>query len=219
LIVGTSSILNFTVKSDTQKVLIGTTTEYSWQSFLSPISLSNRATTSIAGIHGEYDINPTAGGVQIGNRFVVNVKPTTNANTAVGEVVRMIDNTSLSNTVRGIEVVSSAGSNSAGINTGVRTTGATFGLQALTTGNAGGSLQPAAIYGENTNSTQGDILRLYTASMTTASSFASFFQETSAFSGIGLLMNFGKGGGSFTGNFADFKKNDVLCLRLIITES
>jgi hypothetical protein len=41
--------------------------------------------------------------------------------------------------------------------------------------------------------------------MTTATSVAQFYQDTSAFSGTGLLMNFGNGGGSFTGNFADFQ--------------
>ncbi|MDO8630545.1 MAG: hypothetical protein Q7R41_08625, partial [Phycisphaerales bacterium] len=45
--------------------------------------------------------------------------------------------------------------------------------------------------------------------MTTATSVAQFFQESSAFSGAGLLMNFGKGGGSFTGKFLDFQVNDA----------
>jgi hypothetical protein len=121
----------------------------------------------------------------------------------------MQDDTALANTVRGLEVVSSVGSNSFGINTGIRTTGATFGIQAFTTGYAGGVSAPAAVYGESTGTTTGDVLRLYSGTMTTAPSMATFYQEISTFSGTGLLMDLGANGGSFTGNFINLRKNAV----------
>jgi hypothetical protein len=166
---------------------------------------SNGSTTAIAGIHGEYTINPSAGGTQIGNRFVMNEAPTSVANTSVNQIIRSIDNTTLANTVRGIEVVSNAGSNTAGTNTGIRTTGATFGLQAFSSGLAGGVALPAAIYGESDGTTQGDVLRLYSNTMTTAPEMAQFYHDTTTFSGTGLLMSFATGSGTFSGNFVDFQ--------------
>ena len=50
---------------------------------------ANGSTSAIAGILGGYTFNPTAGGVQVGNRFVVTNSPTTTANTAVGEIIRI----------------------------------------------------------------------------------------------------------------------------------
>jgi hypothetical protein len=164
---------------------------------------------AIAGMSEMYTFNPSAlNTVQVGDRLVVLNNPSTATNTAVAQIIRTIDNSALSNLVRGIEVVASAGTNTYGVNTGIRATGHTFGLQGLTTGNAGGTSTPAAIYGENTGTTQGDVLRLYTSTMTTASSVAQFYQEGSTFSGTGLLMNFAKGSGTFNGNFLDFKIND-----------
>ena len=166
---------------------------------------SSGATTSIAGIFGNFTFNPTSGGTQVGNRFVVNNAPTTNANTAVNQIVRTVDNTSLANTVRGIEVVSNAGSNTAGINTGLYAQGATFGLQAVSSGLAGGVLEPSAIYGESQGTTDGNILRLYSSTMTSAPYMAQFYHETSAYTGTGLYMDLGEGGGSFTGSFIDLQ--------------
>jgi hypothetical protein len=172
---------------------------------------SNGSTTAIAGIHGEYTFNNggTAGYTQVGNRFVVNNAPTTNSNTSINEIIRTIDNTSLANTVRGIEVVSNAGSNTAGTNTGIRTTGATFGLQAFSSGLGGGVSLPAAIYGESTGTTQGDVLRLYTGTMTSALAMQEIYHDTSTFTGAGLLMDMAKGSGTFSGNFLDFQNNSV----------
>lgn len=172
---------------------------------------SNGSTTAIAGIHGDYTFNNggSSSFVQVGNRFVFNNAPTTNSNTMVGEIIRTVDNTTLANLVRGIEITSSAGSNTAGTNTGIRTTGATFGIQAITTGLAGGVSAPAAIYGENTGTTQGDILRLYSNTMTSAAQMAYFYHDTTTFSGTGLLMDFATGSGTFSGNFVDFQNNNV----------
>jgi hypothetical protein len=93
------------------------------------------------------------------------------------------------------------------VNTGIRSVGHTFGVQALTTALAGGSSTPAAIYGESTGTTIGDILRLYSGTITSAPSIAQFFHENSAFTGAALLMDLGNGGsGSFSGNFLDLKR-------------
>ena len=200
---------------DAGQVLIGATTATTGSlSKLNIISsmASNGSTTAIAGIHGEYTINPTAGGTQVANRFVMNNAPTNaTANTSINQIVRTIDNTTLANLVRGIEVVSNAGSNTAGTNTGIRTTGATFGIQALTNAAAGGVSLPAAIYGESTGTTQGDILRLYTGTMTSAPSIFQIYHDTSAFTGAVLLVDMAKSGGgtSFSGNFLDFQNASV----------
>ena len=170
---------------------------------------ANGATTAIAGILGGYTFNPTAGGVQVGNRFVVTNSPTTTANTGVGEILRMVDNTTLSNLIRGLDITSNGGSNTAGTNTGLRAAGATFGIQGITNAVAGGVSVPAAIYGESTGTTQGDVLRLYSNTVTSANSFATFYHDTSAFSGTGLLMDFATGSGTFTGNFIDLQNNNA----------
>src|SRR3989338_8289462 len=86
-----------------------------------------------------------------------------------------------------------AGSNTAGTNTGIRTTGATFGIQAITTGGAGAVALPAAIYGESTGTTQGDILRLFSSTITSTQQMAYFYHDTSTFTGTGLLMDFATG--------------------------
>jgi len=169
------------------------------------------STSAIAGLHGLYTFNPsTADTVQVGNRIVITNSPGASVtNTAVGEIIRMIDDSNRSNLVRGLEVVASAGSNPYGVNTGIRATGHTFGIQGITTALAGGTSTPAAIYGESTGTTQGDILRLYTETMTTAPAMATLFQQTSTFSGTGLLMDLARGGGTFNGNFVDFRNNEV----------
>jgi collagen type VII alpha len=198
------------------KFMLGTTTNFSLAKLLLDASTGNAtgSTFAIAGINGNYTLNPsgvaTSTSVQVGNRFVINNAPVTNANTAVGEIIRMVDNSGLANTVRGIEVVANAGSNTQGVNTGVRTTGATFGIQAFTSGLGGGSSNPAAVYAENTGTTQGDVMRLYTASMTGSTTYmAQLYQEISAFTGTGLGMNFGLAGGSFTGNYLNFRNNNA----------
>lgn len=174
------------------------------------------STTAIPGIFGNYTFSPTAGGTQVGNRFVINNAPTTNANTSVGQIVRTIDNTALANLVRGIEIVSNAGSNTAGTNTGLRATGATFGVQGITNGAAGAVALPAALYGESTGTTQGDILRLYTQTMTSAPAIAQIYHDTSTFSGAAILIDMAVGSGSFTGNFLDFQENNVQ--RFLVTD-
>ncbi|MFA7285699.1 MAG: hypothetical protein WC011_02535 [Candidatus Paceibacterota bacterium] len=214
---GATTNLGLNVDSG-QTLLGGTTLSSGTLAKLNIVSTmaSNGVTTAIAGIHGDYTFNNGGASsyVQVGNRFVFNNAPTTNANTMVGEILRVIDNTTLANLVRGIEITANAGSNTAGTNTGIRTTGATFGIQAITNGAAGGASLPAAIYGENTGTTQGDVLRLYSNSITTAPQMAQFYHNTSTFSGTGLLMDFAEGSGTFSGNFLDFQKNNTTLFKV-----
>jgi hypothetical protein len=197
--------------NNTGRVFIGSTSETTSGAklALTGTTSANGSTAGVIGAIGNYTFNPTAGGVQVGNRFVVTNSPTTTANTAVGEIVRMVDNSTLANLVRGLDITSNAGSNTAGTNTGLRASGATFGLQGVTNALAGGVSVPSAIYGESTGTTQGDILRLYSNTVTSANSFATFYHDTSTFTGTGLLMDFATGSGTFSGNFADFQKNNT----------
>ncbi len=210
---------NLGLNVDAGQVLIGGTTlstgTLAKLNIVSTMS-GNGSTTAIAGIHGDYTFNNGGASsyVQVGNRFVFNNAPTTNANTMVGEVLRVVDNTSLANLVRAIEITANAGSNTAGTNTGIRTTGATFGIQAITNGAAGSVSQPAAIFGESTGTTQGDILRLYSTSMTSAPQMAYLYHDTSTFTGNGITMDFATGSGTFSGNFVDFQKNNTTLFRV-----
>jgi hypothetical protein len=178
--------------------------------FIDGSTSASGAASAVAGIHEILTFNPsTSNTTQVGNRLVLQNAPTSATNTAVANLIRVIDSSNLSNLVRGMEIVANAGNNTWGVNTGLRATGNTFGVQGITTGLAGGTSTPAAIYGENTGTTQGDVLRLYSSSMTSAPSMATFYQESSAFSGNGLTMNFGKSLGSFTGNFLSLQVNDA----------
>ncbi len=207
---------NIGLNVDGGQVLIGGTTLTSGTlAKLNIVSTmaSNGSTTAIAGIHGDYTFNNggTAGFVQVGNRFVFNNAPTTNSNTMVGETIRTVDNTSLANLVRGIDITSNAGSNTAGTNTGLRAIAGTYGVQAITAGTAGGVAVPAGLYAENTGTTQGDVARFYTGSMTSAASMLSVYHDTSAFTGDAILIDMAVSGGStsFTGDFLDFKNASV----------
>ncbi|MDP3784687.1 MAG: DUF5011 domain-containing protein, partial [bacterium] len=148
-------------------------------------------------------------GTRFGNRMVLMNNPTQAANTLVGQFIRVIDDSGLSNTVRGLEIQAHSGTTTSGANTGLRATGKTFGVQGLTTGTAGASLVPAGVYAENQSTSTGQVLRVFT-STTTTGDLALFFQEgTQNFSGSGLKMNFGKGTGPFTGYFLNLQTNDV----------
>jgi hypothetical protein len=190
---------------------IGTTTNASLARFFIDATMSQSgATTAVAGVHEIYTFNPsTSNTVQVGNRLVVQNTPTSATNTAVAQIIRIIDSSSLSNLTRGLDITASGGNNTYGVNTGLRASGHTFGVQGVTTGLAGGTSTPAGLYGENTGTTNGDVLRLYTSTMTTATSVAMFYHEGSAFSGTGLYMDFARGSGTFTGNFLDFRVNDA----------
>jgi hypothetical protein len=198
---------------DSGRVLIGLTSETVSASKLyiqaTNSDSSGGATAAVAGVHENLTFSPSGGGTQVGNRMVISNAPTTSANTSIGEIIRTTDNTTLANTVRGLEIVSSVGTNTAGTNTGLRATGATFGVQGITTGLAGGVSGPAALYGEMQGTTQGDALRLYSNTITSAPQMAYFYHDTTTFSGNGITMDFATGSGSFTGNFVDFQNNNV----------
>jgi hypothetical protein len=110
--------------------------------------------------------------------------------------------------VRGLEVQAWSGSNTYGINTGIAGFGKTFGIHGATDATAGGISQPAAVFADLDNgsaTTAGNAIRAYTDNATSAN-LVSFYQETSAFTGSGLIMNFGNNSGSFTGNFLNLQK-------------
>ncbi len=209
---GTTTNIGLNV-DEGQTLLGGTTLTSGTLAKLNIVSTmaSTGSGTAIAGIHGDYTFNNggTASYVQVGNRFVFNNAPTTNANTMVGEVIRTVDNTTLANLVRGVEIVSNAGTNTAGTNTGLRSTGGTFGVQAITNGSAGGVALPAGLYAENTGTTQGNAARFYTGTMTSAPSMLNVYHDTSTFTGAGLLMDMAVSTGTFSGNFLDFKNASV----------
>lgn len=130
------------------------------------------------------------------------------ATTAIGQIIRMDDTPSSgtpANLIRGLEIVASVGSNTAGTNTGIRSTGKTFGVQAITTGAAGGVALPAGLYAENTGTTQGDVARFYTGSMTSAASMLNVYHDTSTFTGDALIMDMAVGSGTFSGDFLDLR--------------
>lgn len=197
------------------RVLIGTASDTSSISslYMSRALVNENGSTGagVAGLHQDFTMNPTSGTpVQVANRLTVSNTTGSVASTQVGQIIRMTDSTSsLANTIRGLEVVASAGTNTSGTNTGIRSTGATFGVQAITTGSSGAVFAPAALFAETQGTTQGDALRLYTTSLTSAPSLANFFQSTSTFTGTGLLMDFASGSGTFSGDFANFKNNSV----------
>ncbi|RJQ29412.1 hypothetical protein C4571_01620, partial [Candidatus Parcubacteria bacterium] len=186
------------------RLAIGTTT------FTGSISIqsSTAAATGVAGIFEDLLIDTTVGGTfQFGDRQLVKVSSTAST-TAIGTFIRMTDDTSLANNVQGLQVQAYSGSNNQGVNTGILSFGRTFGIQGITTGEAGGVAEPAGVYAELQNGTQGNALRAYSATSTTAT-LVQFFQESSAFSGSGLLMNFGNSGGSFTGNFMNLQRGAI----------
>jgi hypothetical protein len=169
---------------------------------------SGGSLVTVAGLYQESLLNPSASGnFQFGNRHIVNIAPTASSS-MVGEFVRTVDNTTLNNTVRAMELQAWSGTNVQGINTGLFAAGRTFGVQAISNGTAGGIATPAAIFGEITTSTQGQALRLYSQYIASSSQdLALFYQEVSTFQGTGLKMDFARTGGTFTGNYLNFLRN------------
>ncbi len=174
----------------------------------------------VAGVYGNYTLtNSTNSVFQYGNRFVTNITAVEDSNvdsTYIGELIRIVDTdcdtgaTALDcdNSVRGLEVQSWTGNNTAGTNTAIAGFGKTFGIQGTTDALAGGVSQPAAVFADLDNgsaATVGNAIRAYTNNATSAD-LVSFYQETTAYTGTGLLMNFGNNSGSYTGNFIDLQK-------------
>jgi hypothetical protein len=174
-------------------------------------TVTTSGSNAVAGILQDLVLtNSTASGFQFGNRLLNTINGTT-AGTHVGQFIRMTDNTTLSSgqVVRGLEVQAYSGSNVNGINTGIASFGYTFGVHAVSTGQAGGVAQPAAIFADLDNGsapTQGNAIRAYSDNLTSAN-LVSFYHESSSFSGIGLVMNFGNNSGTFSGKFISLQKN------------
>jgi hypothetical protein len=150
--------------------------------------------------------NTSNGAVQFGNRFFLNASNTATT-TIVGSVYRVQDDTTFGNTVRGLEVQTNRGGNTQGENTALSGFARTFGVRGVTSGDAGGSFEPAGGFFETEGTTQGNAIRGFSDSITTAT-LLSLFQSSSTFAGTGLQMNFGNGGGSFastSSKYLDFQ--------------
>ncbi len=173
-----------------------------------PGTITTSGSTAVAGLLQDLVLtNGTGSGFQFGNRLLNTVNGGT-AGSHVGQFIRMTDSTSLSTgqIVRGIEVQAYSGTNNNGINTGIQTYGKTFGLSAETTGQAGGVALPAAVFADLNNGsapTVGNAIRAYTDNATSAT-LVQLFQDTTAYTGTGLQMDFGNNSGSFIGNFSDY---------------
>jgi hypothetical protein len=121
--------------------------------------------------------------------------------TVVGGIIRLEDSTTYGNTVRGFEVQTDRGTNTQGENTALSGFARTFGVRGVTEGDAGAVYEPAGIFGETQGTTQGNAIRGYSSTITSAA-LLKLFQDTSAYTGTGLLMNFGNAGGSFSSTTA-----------------
>ncbi len=144
--------------------------------------------------------NVTASAVQYGN-FGYLYASNTATTTIAGNMFKIEDNTTFGNTIRGFEVQTDRGINTLGENTALSGFARTFGVRGTTKGDAGGTYEPAGIFGETQGTTQGNAIRGYSSTITTAS-LLKLFQDSSTFTGTGLLMNFGNTGGSFSSTTA-----------------
>jgi len=150
--------------------------------------------------------NSVNGAVQFGNNFYLHASNTATT-TLVGSMLRIKDDTTFANTVRGLEIQTNRGVNTYGENTALSAFARTFGVRAVTSGDAGAVFEPAAGFFETEGTTQGNAMRGYSDTITTASLLA-LFHSSSTFAGTGLEMNFGNGAGSFsssTSKYLDFQ--------------
>ncbi|NOY35759.1 MAG: fibronectin type III domain-containing protein [bacterium] len=86
-----------------------------------------------------------------------------------------------------------------------------YGVYSYASGNGG-----VALYGDMNGTTAGNSLKLFSDTIT-SSNLTYLTQDTSAFTGTGLKMNFANGSGSFTGNFLDLQNNSVSKMRILST--
>ncbi|MFZ2252681.1 MAG: beta-propeller fold lactonase family protein [Minisyncoccia bacterium] len=202
LIYGTN--LGVNGSASTGNVGIGTSTPSSRLT----IDKSGVSGAVVAGIKQYFGfINSVESAVYYGDEtYIVNAPTATS--TLVGKMIRIEDNSTLGNTVRGFESQAYRGTNTKGENTGLSGFGRTFGVRGTTIGDAGNTYLPAGVFAESQGTTQGNALRAYSGTITTEN-LVSLFHDTSVFSGTGLQMNFGNSGGSFaatsSAKFLDFK--------------
>ncbi|MEZ4103660.1 MAG: hypothetical protein R3B60_00010 [Candidatus Paceibacterota bacterium] len=161
----------------------------------------NYSEAGVAGLDQYFSFtNNTASAIQYANRSYIYATNTATT-TMVGSMLRLNDSTSYGNIVRGLEVQTDEGTNTLGENTALSGFARTFGVRGVTSGDAGGSYEPAGVFAETGGSTQGNAIRGYSSTITSAA-LLKLFQDTSAFTGTGLLMNFGNSGGSFSSTTA-----------------
>ncbi len=152
--------------------------------------------------------NTTSSGFVYGSRIMSRVTSGT-AGTHDQLFVRIQDDTSLANTVRGLDVQAWNGSNTAGTNIGVDAYGKTFGISGTTDALAGNVSTPAAVFAYLKNGSgaeaNGNAIRAY-SDKATGATMVSVYQENAAFTGNGLVIDLGNGTGSFnSGNFISLK--------------
>ncbi|MCA9361926.1 hypothetical protein KC906_00985, partial [Candidatus Kaiserbacteria bacterium] len=201
---------DWTVNSD--DLLVDKTTGYVSVGSSSPnaklsVENLNFSGAGVVGMDQYYETeNSVLSAVQYGNRFYLDANNTATT-TIVGSMFRIQDDTTYGNTVRGLEVQSNKGVNTNGENTALSGFARTFGVRGVTSGDAGGTHEPAGGYFETEGAAQGNAIRGYSDTITTAT-LLSLFQDTSAFAGTGLEMNFGNTTGSFsstTSKYLDFQ--------------
>ena len=194
------------VNTTDQKVGIATSTA----SGALTIDGNGLAAAGVAGIDSYYTLaNTASGSVQYGNRMYVNASGNTATTTLVGSVIRLEDSTSFGNTTRGLEVQVNAGSNTSGESTALSGFARTFGVRGYTSADAGGRFEPAGGFFETGGTAQGNALRAFSSTIT-SSDLVTLFQDTSDFTGTGLLMSFGNTGGTFSSSsskFVDFQES------------
>jgi len=181
------------------QVGIGTTSPAS----LLSIDGSGFKGTTTAGVRERYIFeNNFENAVQFGRSAYMTASNTATT-TLVGGIIRLEDNTTLGNTVRGLEVQAYKGNNTKGENTALSGFARTFGVRGSTEGDAGGVYEPAGVFANTNGTAQGNALRAYSNTITTAA-LVQLFQDTSSFAGTGLLMNFGNTSGSFASTASKF---------------
>ena len=194
---------------------IGTTTPTAFLTMDNGGKNASSSWQTVGGINQYVMFDPNTAKTQFGNQLFVDYAPTSTASTMVGSIIRIRDNTQSTSTVRGLEVQANRGTNTLGENTAISAFGRTFGIRAVTEGDAGSVFAPAALYAETRGTTQGNAARFYSSSITTAD-LLNLYTDTSSFSGTGLSMNLGATG-SFTGNFLNLKKAGTS--QVIITQN
>ena len=160
-------------------------------------------TSGVVGMDQYFTLaNATNGAVQLISQLEAKVQATATS-TVVGGVWKLEDSTTFGNVVRGLEIQTDRGTNTLGENTALVGYARTFGIKGVTSGDAGALYEPAGVFAETTGAAQGNALRAYSKSITSAA-LVKLFQDTSDFTGTGLLMNFGNGGGSFASTSSKF---------------
>ncbi len=199
LAMGDTDTSLFFVDASADKVGIGTSSPVSKLS----LQVNSFSAAGTAGFNRNYIFtNAASGTVQFGELGYIRASSSATS-TIVGSMFRVEDSTIFGNTIRGLEVQTNRGTNTQGENTALSGFARTFGVRGYSSGDAGATFEPAGGFFETGGTTQGNAIRGYSSTITTGK-LVSLFQDTSAFTGTGLLMNFGNSGGSFTATTSKF---------------